>query len=1358
MQNYCKKCFRSISNPGDHQTWCPDFCLSSVDKKDDVHKRISQIKFDKNFIKRLLEKLKVGNTRSIHLNSIPGRSATRLDLFQLEQVEKGTPENFIKTILNDSSFSFTISYDKIDLSSVTEEEKNRLTLISRRLNTIVIENTDNFLEFGLKNFGFGYPILVKRDRNDPEKIIKAPLFIWHLDIERSYQNKNTWVIKKDEDSPIKINELLISYLAKDESIKIEKISKTMLEDGILDKDELLELTKNILSQLNAEMENLDLRIEKCPDAKQIEEIANSKPWIQWSGVFGIYRSQNETIIHATEELLERFGEFKNEDLVLEQFQTSSISAVETDPSKEEIVNTLTKDEIKLIQGPPGTGKSQGITAIVSNALSNNANCLIVCEKKTALDVIWSNLEKIGLSSFAVVIDDVNKDRKKLIERARNIKDSLNDVQFSKLNFEEKYKKFCQLKKDVNIRYAESLKKVFGDFSWKQLIGLYFRYSKSGDIDQFGKEIDYKNLKFNYDEYAKLHATIEEASLLYSNITLDSEKIFDILNKEIFTKEYKWKTHNDIKESTVDFLEILKDLNIFLVKKDETDYRIKKISVFSRKSVEKSEDLIEKIIEILKEIIFLYDKGLILAGKQYNKITLLQNWKYNFLSVFSIKNKDINSIRKKIPELLAELIENAQAFNEFGFDGLNIKKFGDYLSLSEIKGDCKGDLKKAIAIKKSINKLRGTLNGMELFENRLLKIEKNKLFNFHVKNFFELRTPKEIEDLYFVLMKKVERLDGGMDSYEDYHNWNFFCSSRDKFELNIFSVLKKIQTKEWKNIFDAWYYYGALLNFETNTKNGFHKSDLKLQQLSALYSELEKLQTQQIKYIWNNNRSDRLSKINFNFNTLYNLRKNNAGPKNSLRKIISKDFELFTSLFPVILTNPAAANAILPLKQGIFNVIIFDEASQLRISDTFTSLIRGQYKIIAGDEHQMPPSSYFQNNGALLQTEDDEDNEDEYGEEYNQAVLAETESLLDYVSNYDDKIVNKSYLDFHYRSKHPALIEFSNNAFYGGNLISFPSREVYKPIEFRAVNGRYETRTNPKEVAEILKIIRDEIHPDSEGKYPSVGIATFNINQRNLITETLNAVAENDEVFSDKLQRLRKRGLFVKNLENIQGDEKDIIIISTTYGIKPDGKFLQSFARLNRIEGYKLLNVLITRAKDKLYVCTSIPREKYLSYQEALKNEGNNKKGILYAYLAYAEAISNSNNKLAGSILGILKEQSFEKPRLTSDEDGLSESPFEEEVYGLLVDEFGRKNVTQQFKVGGFRLDFVIKTKTKDVVLECDGKSYHSSEEAYAYDMYRQKELENLGFIVYRIWSTNWFRNKELEIKKLLNFVKSLDTK
>ena len=1331
--------------------------------------QVSQIKFDKNFIKKLLEKLKVGNTRSIHLNALPGRSATRLDLFELSKIdtknkdlfseqnfkqEKNTPEKFIETILNNESFSFNISYDGVDLGELDEYEKKKLALLSKRLNTLVIENNDNFLEYGIKNFGLGFPLLIKRDRNDPTKIIKAPLFIWHLDIERSYQNKNTWTIKKDEDSPIKLNELLISHLSKDESIQLEKIPKEILEDGILDEKELLELCHNILSQLSTEPERLKIKVEKCPDKQTIESISNSGAWIQWSGIFGIYRSQKETIIQATEELLERADEFESEDLILEKFQTSTFTAVETDPSKEEIINTLTKDEIKLIQGPPGTGKSQSITAIVSNALANEAKCLIVCEKKTALDVIQTNLEKMGLGDFSVVIDDVNKDRKKVIQKARDINENSNYNYFSKHSFEDKYRKFCHLKKELNSKYAESLKTVFGDFSWKQLIGLYLRFSKSENFYDILEKLNYDFLEFTHEEYAKYLNIIEEASYLYGDLEQDSETVFSKLCNDLFIEEYKWSTHEKVKTETNNFLEVLKSFNLFLSEKTQNDCEKKGVSIFKPDSIEDSKNIIKDTITRLKELQNLYKKGVELVGEKFSEKSSWRNFSFSLCSFFTSKHKEICRIRKDIPDVLNGVVKGITKVEEFGFENLEIKPFEEYESLKTLDNDISQLLKESKKIQSKIEEIEDLQSKIRKFENNLEKFASNKVFEFTLKNHIELKNFEKVSHYFSNLESEINKIKDYFDTYESFHNWKFFELKREKNENKILSVFKTIPTEEWKNIFKAWYYRGALFHCEENSRVGFNKSDTKLQQLSSLFGELKEQQLGQIKDIWGNKRESELSSLSHNFNALYNLKKNKTfGRRNSLRKLVETDIDLFTTLFPVVLTNPAVVNSIFPLEQGLFEIVIFDEASQLRISDTFTSLIRGQYKIIAGDKHQMPPSNYFLSSSESLDIEDEE-NDEVFTEDDEQAILAESESLLQYGE--DLKTINKSYLDFHYRSEHPALIEFSNAAFYGGNLVPFPEQEVYKPIEFRSVNGRYESRSNPEEIAEIVKILREETHPNQKGKYPSIGIATFNINQRNLIIESLNKVAEEDLSFAQKLQELKEKGLFIKNLENVQGDERDIIIISTTYGIKPDGKFSQNFARLNRIEGYKLLNVLITRAKKKLYVCTSIPKEKYLGYSEIIQNEGNNKKGILYAYLAYAEAVSNHDNETAESILRILKEQSFETPRVISQNDGLSESPFEEEVYEELLEHLEKDKIIQQHKVGGFRLDFVVKMGEKNIVLECDGKAYHQSDEAHAHDMYRQKELENMGFIVYRIWSTNWFQDKEREMQKFLQFVEKLE--
>jgi very-short-patch-repair endonuclease len=411
---------------------------------------------------------------------------------------------------------------------------------------------------------------------------------------------------------------------------------------------------------------------------------------------------------------------------------------------------------------------------------------------------------------------------------------------------------------------------------------------------------------------------------------------------------------------------------------------------------------------------------------------------------------------------------------------------------------------------------------------------------------------------------------------------------------------------------------------------------------------------------------------------------------------------------------------------------------------------------------MPPSNFFQGGTAILNpTDDDYDEEIEpVTQTSNRKIndsfdLANSESLLVYAENCNYK---QSYLQVHYRSQHPYLIDFSNHAFYGKRLIPMPAKSDYVPIEYIAVNGLYEDQINKDEARKVVDILLNHIKPDKKGKYPSVGVATFNLYQRNLILEEITKARQQKQEYDKKIADLGS-DLFVKNLENIQGDERDIIIISTTFGKKSDGSFRQHFGPIIQRNGYKLLNVIITRAKYKVYVCTSIPSEHINRYPILLQESGNNGKAIFYAYLAYAKAVSENNIESKELLLNQLY-QNCESKAFEIDHDVYgSESPFEEEVYYRLASKIGQDRLQQQYRIGGFRIDLVIKSKLTGkvaIAIECDGAKYHSSNEAFAWDMFRQKRLEEQGFIFYRIWSTNWWYSDEKELKKLVSFIFQFD--
>jgi very-short-patch-repair endonuclease len=451
-----------------------------------------------------------------------------------------------------------------------------------------------------------------------------------------------------------------------------------------------------------------------------------------------------------------------------------------------------------------------------------------------------------------------------------------------------------------------------------------------------------------------------------------------------------------------------------------------------------------------------------------------------------------------------------------------------------------------------------------------------------------------------------------------------------------------------------------------------------------------------------------------------------------------------------------------LKENLFDLVIFDEASQLRIEDTYSALIRGRIRIISGDEQQMPPSSYFTSSDFLIDTdEEDGNNIPIESQMYRDAIqdLANKESLLEFASvlKYEDV-----YLRIHYRSRHPLLIAFSNAAFYGNRLNPLPAKTDYKPIRYINVDGRYENQTNIPEAKQVISILKNHITQKPDGTYPTVGIATFNIYQRNLIIDEIKKESKVDPNFGNKIEHLYDDGLFIKNLENIQGDERDIIIISTTFGLNNNKDFHERFGPLNiSTKGHRLLNVIITRAKFKVYICTSFPIQYIQKYREYLQNSGNIGRGVLYAYLSYARAIEENDVELVNSILNQLVEKCITKK--TFDEDDFlfgTESPFEEEVVNLLIKNgIPKERVELQYKCGGFRIDIVIKSNQTGkpiIAIECDGATYHSSNEAYLWDIFRQKHLEEYGFKFIRIWSTDWWLSPNTEIMKIVNYIQSID--
>ena len=324
--------------------------------------------------------------------------------------------------------------------------------------------------------------------------------------------------------------------------------------------------------------------------------------------------------------------------------------------------------------------------------------------------------------------------------------------------------------------------------------------------------------------------------------------------------------------------------------------------------------------------------------------------------------------------------------------------------------------------------------------------------------------------------------------------------------------------------------------------------------------------------------------------------------------------------PIWLCSPETVAQVFPC-EPVFDVLVFDEASQLRLEESLPVLVRGKRVVIAGDPRQLPPTRFFESAVAASEEEDAQTDQDLFEQHQ-----GEVEDLLGAALGLD---IQQCYLDVHYRSRHGDLIAFSNEYFYGSRLQPIPghpsNRASGPAVVLDHVGGVYERRKNEAEADRIVEIVRELLSRDEP---PSIGIACFNLVQRDLVVEKLDELAAGDPAFAKRLEKARTRqgegsfeGLFVKNLENVQGDERDYILISTTYGPNPDGKFHRRFGPLGRTGGGRRLNVLITRAREKVHVITSVPGEAYRTLPELESGQTPGGAWLLLAYLKYAESLA-----------------------------------------------------------------------------------------------------------------------------------------
>lgn len=450
------------------------------------------------------------------------------------------------------------------------------------------------------------------------------------------------------------------------------------------------------------------------------------------------------------------------------------------------------------------------------------------------------------------------------------------------------------------------------------------------------------------------------------------------------------------------------------------------------------------------------------------------------------------------------------------------------------------------------------------------------------------------------------------------------------------------------------------------------------------------------------------------------------PRVPVRQMLRRAGRAIQELKPCFMMGPQAVAQFLAPGKLHFDIVVMDEASQLRPEEAIGAIARGTQLVVVGDPKQLPPTSFF----SRMSAAEDDGGEDGMGP----LATTEAESILDVCISHFQPVRT---LRWHYRSRHESLIAFSNHHFYRGNLVVFPSpypKSKALGLRYQYVqDGVYEHQMNQVEARRVVDAAVEHIlhRPDD-----SLGIVTLNIKQRDLVAEMLEERLRTISEAVDFKERWETEGmgLFIKNLENVQGDERDCILISTTFG-KPRGTNVvrQNFGPISRDGGWRRLNVLFTRSRKSVAVFSSMRPEDIVV-------DGKTPEGTraLRNYLEYAR----------NGVIPVERETGLP-----------ADSDFEIAVMDILRGK--GYEVEPQLGVAGFRIDIGVKHPVHRsgylAAVECDGASYHSGVSVRDRDRIRQEILESLGWRnrIWRIWSTDWFRSPLNETNRLVQFLEEL---
>ncbi len=1231
------------------------------------------------------------------------------------------------------------------------ELDNRILSLYRASKISLEENGVNTLYLAL---GF----LRWYESNESQKPRLAPLILLPIELVRKSALKGYVIRVRDEEPQINIT--LLELLRSDFGITISGLEPLPMDDKGLD-----------ISRIFSTIRQAIMSKAKW-DIVEISYIGlfSFSQFIMWND---IRNRGNELVKNKIVQSLlsgkvewEVRNDFPNPNTLDEEFKPTDLAIpISADSTQLSAICAASKGESFVLHGPPGTGKSQTITNMIANALFEGKSVLFIAEKMAALSVVQKRLESIGLGPFCLEVHS-NKARKK------DVLEQLNQtLNYGKVKSKEEYElnanRLQGLRSELNEFVTELHKKRSYGISLYEAIAKAEEYEDYSNKIRIPRELLSNLNKFTFNEWLDV---CEELRVVGEA----SGGIYEHPLKHINNPYYTTSKKSSFEEKTTEFITVLKQLKMYLDEFYE-DFGADRIEDFNKVeatfvlcNLYSSIKYIPANLYFTQEINILKDKIQLIyeSAKKRNEIEEILSPIFNdsiysydvisaarllqeaerswFLPKFLKKNKIIKELKYHVKDSLKfdkqSIVNYINSLIIYREKNNTVMKDNDLLTnlYGVFWDNSHCDLEEYLRIYEQCVVINQFI--LKVFDNGTSRKDgKEKLYHIAfndmeaylhrqealihkiINGFKQIKTLEQnLSDEfgidfnllhgnnYFQNMEKTLR-----DWKENSSNLRDYCSylnSKKKAqELGLHVVIEALESGTChENVIVATFIRNSM---EALASMIIEQTPV-LSQFNGMYFEQMVIKFKTISEEFDNLTKQELvarlsAKVPSSHGTFTAsseigiLQKaiKSGGRGMSIRKLFDSIPNLLQLLCPCMLMSPISVAQYIDPSYPPFDLVIFDEASQLPTAQAVGAIARGENLVVVGDPKQLPPTSFFSSNRV---DEDNYDNED-------------LESILD-----DCLAISmpQEHLLWHYRSKHESLIAFSNRMFYENRLYTFPSpKDLVSEVKHVLVEGYYDKSKSRTNLFEATAVVNEIIRRLKEPKlcHESIGVVTFSKAQQNLIDDLLMKEFAKDPILEERNNSLSEP-IFIKNLENVQGDERDVIMFSICYGPDKDGAVSMNFGPLNQEGGFRRLNVAVTRSRKEMIVYSVLKPE-----QIDLQRTNSSGVAALKSFLEFAM-----------------------RGNLTTKQSNITKPPTN--ISRIIASKLIELGFDANVNIGSseFKIDIaIVNPKKKEeyilgILLDSDSQCNGTARDR---NILKLSVLQSLGWNIHKVWILDWWDNK-----------------